>query len=496
MTNSDKQAVVLGLDVGTSGVRATLFDETGDELSGASVRTLRTFSGPADFSTIDPQSLVKLVEESIDQLLAQTRVSSSSIELISISCFWHTLIGIDDERNPTTPVLGWADTRAADSAKELRATLDEAATHARTGCRFHPSYWPAKLLWLRSSEDEASERTTRWLSFSEYLTLRLFDYGKISVSMASGTGLMNQRSCSWDRMLLNELNIPNESLPEIAADGVTDSTLTQAYARRWPQLATARLFPPIADGAANNVGAGCTTRGQLALMIGTSGAMRVLYEGEPPERLPAGLWSYRADRKRVVVGGALSDGGGLYRWISDAFLSDENSKDIEATLRDLPADAHGLTILPFWAGERSPGWSLNATGAIFGLSLETKPIEILRAGMEAVAYRFALILKALDEINPGATIIAAGNALQQSPVWLQIIADVLGRPVTLSSTREASSRGAALLALEAAGKIQRIEITRGKNEGVTEPNSIRHAVYQEAAERQQRAYNAMIAAAE
>ena len=177
---------------------------------------------------------------------------------------------------------------------------------------------------------------------------------------------------------------------------------------------------------------------------------------------------------------------------SRIILPNDDSESIEAALEIVEPDAHGLTVLPFWAGERSTGWSTEASGAILGLTLRTQPIEILRAAMEAIAYRFALIATALEQLVPGTTIIASGTALRSSPVWTQIIADVLGRSVTLSEPREASVRGAALLALEGAGKIQSIAGLPVRAEQTFEPSMSRHAYYQEGLKRQQRIYERVI----
>src|SRR6185436_7486089 len=163
---------------------------------------------------------------------------------------------------------------------------------------------------------------------------------------------------------------------------------------------------------------------------------------------------YRASRERVVVGGALSDGGGVVQWLMESLNLDH---DCYTEIAALEPDAHGLTVLPFWSGERSTGWHADARGGIFGLRQQTKPIEIVRAMLESIAYRFALITRELDQLAPNAMIVASGNALRSSPVWLQIIADVLGRPLLLGGPAEASSRGAALLALEVVGKIATIE---------------------------------------
>jgi gluconokinase len=487
-----KTAAVLAVDIGTSGVRASLFDERGREIDGATVRIQQTLSEVGDLAVTDAEAGFELVTQTIDALLDQPYQTSAQIQLIAISCFWHSLLGVDAQGVATTPVFGWADTRAAAAVKELRKRFDEKAVHARTGCRFHPSYWPAKLLWLRSTHPEAVAFTSRWLSFGDYVVLRLSGDTAASVSMASGTGLFNQRLLEWDRELIETLAIPDQSLPEISSTGQASRHLSAEYAARWPALSDARIAPAMGDGAANTIGSGCTTREQAALMIGTSGAMRVLYEGEPPAQLPAALWCYRADRKRVIVGGALSDGGGLYRWIKESLLPNDDSESIEAALEVLEPDAHGLTVLPFWAGERSTGWSTEARGAILGLTLHTQPIEILRSAMEAIAYRFALIAKDLEQLAPGATIIASGTALRSSAVWTQIIADVLGRSVMVSEPREASVRGAALLALEAAGKIQSIAGVPVRVEQTFEPNMSRHVQYQEGLKRQQRIYERVI----
>src|ERR1700682_4200078 len=153
--------------------------------------------------------------------------------------------------------------------------------------------------------------------------------------------------------------------------------------------------------------------------------------------------------------------------------------EFETMLSSMDPDAHGLTVLPFWSGERATGWSGSAQGSISGLTARTKPIEILRAGMEAVCYRFALLAKALDRVAPNASIVAAGNALLSSPAWAQMIADVLGRRIEISGTREASSRGAALLALEAAGKIDNLETVEAESTVAYEANMTRHARYAE-----------------
>ena len=455
---------VMSIDVGTSGIRAALYDERGNQIEGAQASRARPV-GP--FVELDPDVLVQEVAKTVDELQARTGSDVRATETIAISTFWHSLMGVDANGATTTPLLTWADTRATEQARALRAEFDEREIHARTGCRLHPSYWPAKLRWLRETRPEQFNATRQWLGFGEYLCSRLFGQVVESISMASATGLLDQRGCNWDFALAERLGVSSDQLP---------------------QLNTKKELFVVGDGAANNIGGGCTTKETIALMIGTSGAMRVVYNGEPPENLPPSLWSYRVSRERVVVGGALSDGGGLLHWLVQSLNVGNDAPALQQQLATLEPDAHGLTLLPFWSGERSTGWHADARGGIFGLRQQTTTLEILRAALEAIAYRFALIAHALDDIAPGASVIATGNALRSSPVWLQIIADVLGRPVMLGSASEASIRGAALLALEAVGKIGNLEAVPVSVDKVFEPDMQRHARYREGLARQQDLY--------
>lgn len=493
---SGRAPFVLALDIGTSSGRAALFDAGGHEIEATQTRVEWSFETTREGGAeTDADELLEQLARVVDETLARVASLNLQVEAVAVSCFWHSLIGLDAQGRALTPLYGWADTRAALEVAELRARLDERAVHARTGCRFHASYWPAKLLWLRRERPEAWRDCVSWLSFGEFLARRICGVETASVSQASATGLFDQRRCAWDDELRAALGLKAGQLPPLAEEGTANSFhVAGAYAARWPQLRARPWFTAVGDGATNNIGAGCVNQNSLALMIGTSGAMRVLYEGEPPVSLPESLWRYRADRRRVLVGGALSDGGGLYDWMRDSFkvgnsgnpnAPHADDEEIARQLAALQPDAHGLTILPFWAGERSTNWNPQARGAITGLTMHTRPVEIMRAAMESVAYRFAHILSALERFAPHAEIRASGGALRASPLWAQMIADVLARPVKLSEAREASSRGAALLALESLGVIDQLTDAPVALSRTFEPDMQAHALYRAGAERQE-----------
>lgn len=393
----------------------------------------------------DAGELLTRVETAIESSVAK---ANRPIEAVASCAFWHSIVGVDDRGRPTTSVMTWADRRSREYSQILKERFDEAEIHVRTGAHFHSSFWPAKLLWFRRERPEIFAKTSRWLSFSDLVALRFFGESITSVSMASATGIFDQRKCTWDAELLKYLKVRREQLPRITGDGET-LRLTARYARRWPQLKEAQWFPAIGDGAADNIGSDCVTKNKAALMVGTSAAMRVAYTGSPPKQIPKGLWCYRIDRKRVIIGGALSDGGNLYAYIKSQFGL---RGDLDQRLRSRTA-ADDLVVIPFFYGERSTGYDENACGAIIGLTAGHDGIDVLRAAMEGVAFRISAIHDRLKKIARIDEIIASGGALRDSPVWTEMIADVLGCKLTGNLAIEPSMRGSVLLAYESLGKM-------------------------------------------
>jgi gluconokinase len=481
-----RRDLILAIDVGTSSVRAALYDRAGEMIPQTLVKTERRLDQTTDGgSEIDAAAALRQVTNVIDEITATAAKIAGDITHVAQCSFWHSLVGIDDAGKPTTKVLSWADNRSRGEVALLRKRFNEAEVHDRTGARFHSSFWPAKLRWIKRTDPEAFGRTDMWLSLSDYVALKLFGSASTGISMASATGLFDIRKCEWDAPLVRSLKIKRSSFPAVVDRGMTHK-LHRKYARRWPRLADAEWFPAIGDGAANNIGSGCVAHGRAALMIGTSGAMRTAHQGELPAKLPSGLWCYRIDKDRSVIGGALSDGGNLIQWMKDNLRL---PPDFQSILSKREPDSHGLTFLPFLSGERSTGYHENARASIIGLNASTDGVAIAQAAMEAVAYRFAEIFDQLSAITQVNEIVASGGAIRASPVWAQMIADVLGREIRLADAPEASLRGAVLLALETIGNIEVIEqVLRGRGR-ILKPNMKRHAIYANARARLDRFYD-------
>jgi gluconokinase len=488
VSREPQDARILSVDVGSSSVRAELYDDAGNGVEGTEVKLDYEFEYTADGGAEkDAEELLDLVIRAVDGTLSQA--SGVVISGVAMSTFWHSVLGLDRDGRPTTPILTWADRRAAECVPDLRERLDERANHRRTGCVPHSSYWPAKLLWSSCVMPEVFEKTERWVSPADYFYARFFgEPYQVGTSMASGTGLFDQNRRRWARETLEVLPAAEAQLSAISDE--PRRGLAGEWTERWPALRETPWLPAVGDGACSNVGSGCTGSDRLALMVGTSGAMRVLWKAGFVE-IPDGPWCYRADAERYVMGGALSDGGNLIEWLRNTLRLPDPEKT-EELLSDMEPDSHGLTFLPLLAGERGPGWADRANGTVSGLSMTSKPVEILRAAMEAVAFRFAIIAEMIDTASPGEKeVVASGGGLLNSPTWTRIMADTLGRPITLSGVKEASSRGAALIALEALGGPE-IETAQAPLGETFEPDPSRHEIYMMALERQRRLYDTVL----
>src|ERR1700726_1974520 len=310
----------------------------------------------------------------------------------------------------------------------------------------------------------------------------------LSDSMASGTGLFDVNRCRWDGKALQLAGIEATPLSALSDWDSPLHSLRPAFARRWPELREIPWFLPVGDGALANIGAGASSPRWLCATVGTSGAMRVVLERHRVT-VPWGTFVYRVDRHRFVLGGALSEGGNGVRWLTDG-LGLPNKKALKQAAAEVAPDSHGLTILPFWAGERSPNWRGDARAVIAGLSLGTHPAELLRAAMEAITYQLVTVASAIQRVvHRPEGVMATGGQLIHSPAWTQMLADALNQRVMTSPEPEASSRGAALLVLHALRKLPRFWSTTPARGRIFRPRARVHAIYERARRRQQDLYD-------
>ncbi|MCA9884548.1 MAG: gluconokinase [Anaerolineae bacterium] len=433
---------LLILDIGSSSVRALLFEDDAQVINGSSIQRSHQFnvSEPGE-ATASAEQLRSLLEQCIDEVLTHPR--TNEIRAVAAACFVGNMLGVAADYQPLTPLYTYADSRSAASVQELATKTDHASTLQRTGCRVHTAYHAPKLHWLKTTQPDLFNQVNQWTDFVTYCMTHWFGRGvPCSYSVASWSGLLNREMLNWDEIWLSTLGLSREQFPTLADVSDEQVGLSDAYAERWPILREVPFLLPLGDGAAANIGSGATSADTLALTIGTTAALRRIVTGKPPT-VPDGLWAYRVTRDRHLVGGATTEGGNLYQWARSTLnLPDDDA--IESALLAAEPGEHGLTLLPLLAGERSPGWWSQASGIVTGLRLGTSPVDILQALMEAVAVQLATIAEQLGEAQ---RVYAGGGALHRSAAWSQMLADALNVPLHLLATPEVTARGVAMLAL-------------------------------------------------
>jgi gluconokinase len=446
-----KAPVILALDIGTSSTRSAIYDAKGNRLMETTAQfgypLLTGQDGRAELRTADLDRAVGLAFEKTLRVWRKLQ-SPSPIAGIGVSCFWHSLLGLDAKGRAITPVYTWADSRCRKEAQSLRKNHGEEVLHARTGCMARTSFWPAKLLWLRKTKPGLFRQVARWVSPAEWIQERWCGAATVSLSMASGTGILDGRTLRWHRPLLRRCGINQDRL-----NPISDAPLmvSRTRARRFPELANVPWYPAIGDGVASNLGSGATFPGLAAINVGTSAALRLVVETEPAAHeplAPFGLFSYRIDARRRLLGGAVSNAGNLRAWAIRELKLPADPAVIEKLLSVRSSPVENLTLLPFWIAERAPTWPEELPSAVIGITQATSALDLLQALQEATYHRLTQIAEAVEKAARRKLAFIVSGGIQNSPGSLQRLADVLGRSVYASTEPEASLRGAACFAME------------------------------------------------
>jgi gluconokinase len=477
--------LVLAIDIGSSSVRAAIHDRRGRIVPGTAVRVAYDWDVADRSVRTAPRALLDVVGAVLDLLLQTARPLLPEVEAGGISCFLHSIVGLDRAGLPVTPLLSWADSTSAPEAAELRRRIDPTRAHQISGVPLHASYWPARVVRLGRAEP----RIRRWAGLPDLAAELLTGRMAMSRSMASGTGLLDRSRGEWSSELLDQVGLDPDDLPALVGDDEPLGRLSPAAARRWPALAHLRWYAPWADGSCGNVGLGIRGPDRAALMVGTSGALRTTIRDAAPT-VPAGLFAYRLGAESIV-GGQLSEGGGVLAWASR--LLGRSRRSLEQAAAGFAPDEHGLTVLPYPYGERGLGYHDDARATVAGLGPDTDPAAVYRAILESIAFGFAAVDDQLAGlVGQAPEVVASGGALARSPLLAQVLADALGRNIAVAPRFEASRHGAALLTLRASGLLGDHGAVPGPRTREVLAEPARTAIYRAARDRQRALYAAVI----
>jgi gluconokinase len=441
--------VVIGVDIGTTSAKAVVFGLDG-AARGEGHHAYPLSSPAPGREEQDPAQVVAATLACIRDAVGAAQASGDTIRGLSFSAAMHALVALDADGRPITPILTWADSRAADEARRLRGGARGLALHRRTGTPVHPMSPLLKIRWFHDREPDVAARAACWVGVKELVLRELVGELVTDEGIASATGLYNLGDRAWDAEALAYAGITAEQLPRLVP--TTEALALSASGAASVDLPSGTpVVMGAGDGPLANLGLGAITPGTVACSIGTSGALRVVADA-PRVDERGRIFCYVLAPDRWVLGGATNNGGIVLDWLRSAVAPDI---DDATALLDLAGDAEpgcgGLLFLPHLLGERAPHWRTGARGVYLGLTREHRREHLIRAGVEGVCLQLALVLQALGEAGVDVQRIRATGGFSRSPLWRQILASAFGRPIGFAASPEGSALGAALLGMTALG---------------------------------------------
>ncbi|GAB6927978.1 gluconokinase [Paenibacillus sp. JCM 10914] len=457
---------MIGVDIGTTSTKAVLFTEQGEIVAKAGGEYPLLTPTPLTAEQ-DPEQIFQTVIASVQAIMTDSRVDPDHVMFVSFSAAMHSVIAVDAQGLPLTRCMTWADNRSKTWSAKLKNELGGMELYHRTGTPIHPMSPVTKLMWLRHEQPAIFNRTAKFISIKEYVYFKLFGEYVVDHSIASSTGMMNLETLTWDPQALEFAGITDESLSAIAPTTHLMKGLKSEYAAAMGLSKTTPFVLGAADGVLSNLGVNAISPGVVAATIGTSGAIRTVVD--KPMTDPKGrIFCYALTEKHWVIGGAVNNGGMIFRWVRDEFAASEietakrlgiNPYEVLTKIAErVSPGANGLIFHPYLTGERAPLWDPNARGSFFGLTLNHRKEHMIRSVLEGVIFNMYTVLLAMEEQMGRPTKIHATGGFARSPIWRQMMADIFDQEVIVPESHESSCLGAAVLGLYATGRAESLEV--------------------------------------
>ena len=460
---------VLGIDIGTTGVKTLLVSEKGDVTTSATVEYPLLTPRP-NWVEQNPQTWWEATVSATRACLEEARATIGKrleVAALGFSGQMHSSVFLDSYGESLRPAILWCDQRTAAQCQDITDTVGFDRLVRLTHNRALAGFTAPKILWLRQHEPEVYAHVCKVLLPKDYVRYRMTSVFATEVSDASGTLLFNVAEREWSDEMLQALDIPREWLPDCFESPEITGHLTAEAARVLGLTEGTPVVGGGGDQAAGAVGNGIVREGLVSCVLGTSGV--VFWPADRPAFDPlARLHSFchAIPEKWHLMGVTLTAGGAL-RWFRDTLCQDEITEArkrgvdpydiIIEKATSVPPGAEGLVFLPYLAGERNPHADANARGAFLGLSLRHTKAHMARAVLEGVTMNLKGCMELGQESGAAATQLSLSGGGARSVAWRQIVADIFGIDVVRNSVDEGPAYGAAILAAVGAGLFDSVE---------------------------------------
>jgi len=470
--------LVCGLDLGTTSVKAVIFDLKG-KLITESEQMITSHYPHSGWVEQDPKEIERSSVLAMKGAIQRGNVAQDELLTVGISAAMHSIICVDHQGEPLSEVIIWSDGRSSEQAERLMQT-EGMDIYARTGTPIHPMSPLLKLVWMKETNDKAYRNAAHFMSMKEFLLKKWFGKRVVDYSIASATGLLNLETKAWDAQALEIAGINEEQLSEIVPPTEILIGLHRTVAEEMGISPETPFVIGAADGQLANLGNGSISPGEVNVSVGTSGAIRQFMKSTKVNKKHE-TFTYAFTKDTSIIGGPTNNGGIALQWLKDLLEFKGSHDELTALGADVEPGADGVIFLPYVNGERAPLWNVHAKGNFFGLGIGHRKEHLVRAVLEGITFNIYQIGKSLEEVAGAPEKISVNGGLTKSPLWVQIMADVFGKEIHLSDTHHNAAWGAAwtaLVGIDRAASFEAIKenLPAGK---VVKPNQENHECYME-----------------
>lgn len=468
--------LVIGLDIGTTSVKAVVFKCDGQLIAEAEELITTNYPHPT-WAEQNPKDIEEAAIFVIKNAMAKAQARTEEILTVGISAAMHSLICFDQDLQPISPMMIWSDKRSSHIAEKY-LTEDGRAMYLKTGTPIHPMTPLLKLLWLKEEQARAYLNARYFMSMKEYLIQKWFGVRVIDYSMASATGFFNVNDLKWEKSALELAGINEEQLSKIVPPTEILTGLNIEIADQMNLSPETPFVIGAADGQLANLGSGAINPGEVNISVGTSGAVRQFVKGAPINKAME-TFTYAFTKDTSIVGGPTNNGGIALQWLKDLIDFEGTYDELLLLADNIELGADGLLFVPYINGERAPVWDGRAKGNFYGLSVNHRKGHLVRAVLEGISYNLFQISQSLETIAGPAKKITVNGGLSKSKLWTQIMADIFGQSIYLSDTHHNAAWGAAWTALVGIGKVEGFSEIKSSlpHEKVVQPNMENHQKY-------------------
>jgi gluconokinase len=453
-----KALYLIAVDIGTTHVKSILYRH-GTGLIHQDSQSYPTYYPLPGYVEQNPEEIFTAVINGLQNLINKAQIPPQSIAGIVFGGIVQSMVPVGQDGIALCPSFTWADTRSIGQNAQLKKQLNTEEVRQRTGCTLHPMYYLSRLAWIRDKQPEILKNATRFISIKEYILERLFSVQQIDHSVASGTGIWNMHTKTWDEDLLREIGFSSNKFSEcVEPISQLPKGLRKKYADYLGLLEGTPGIIGAYDGALSHFGSLGLIDNQMSLTVGTGAAIRRRITA--PRVIPGTeAWCYYLAENNWLLGGVLHDAGNVMHWFAENLMPEVDPSNAFERMNQLAKNinpgANGLFFIPQLGGERCPAYRPEATGVIKGLTFAHGRNHLIRAMMEGLAYNLFSIYRMLaPDLDPG--LVVTGGILK-SPTWLKIVANFFDKTLWLPAIDETSAWGGVMIGLRSLGVFSSLE---------------------------------------